>query len=113
MKSHQLALIAGLFLSGMAGCQKDHENGIAPTATATFPKDNATGIPIYSKFSVTFSAAMDPLTMTSAQFTIRKVDAIVSSTVSYDGASMTAKLTPISDLESSTQYILEVSTGAK
>ena len=81
----------------------------APTVTLVSPADLATGVAINSAVHVTFSKAMDPLTITNLTVTLGGVPALVS----YDGVTRIATLTPSSNLAVNTTYTATVSTGVK
>jgi hypothetical protein len=90
----------------------------APTVNRTSPLNNATGIASTANVSATFSEDMDRNTLTTSTFTLTKQGSTSSlaATVSYDSASKTATLDPVSDLEANTTYTARVkggSSGAK
>ncbi len=82
-----------------------------PTVTSTINANGATGVPINTKVSATFSEAMDPLTIIAPTFTLRQGATAVSGTVTYTGVS--AVFTPASNLAESTTYTATITTGAK
>ncbi|MGC2832129.1 MAG: Ig-like domain-containing protein [Candidatus Acidiferrum sp.] len=87
-------------------------NLVAPTITLTFPASAATAVPIDQTISATFSAAMDPTTITNATFTVAVAGAggaPVNGTVSYDPASQIATFAPLADLAANTQYTATIS----
>jgi hypothetical protein len=63
------------------------------------------------KIAATFSAAMDPSTITASTFTVQQGAAPVSGTVAYSGS--TATFTPATNLAASTGFTATISTGAK
>jgi hypothetical protein len=63
------------------------------------------------KIAATFSAVMDPATITGATFTVHQGSATVPGTVTYSGS--TATFTPSANLGSSSGFTATVSTGAK
>jgi uncharacterized protein (TIGR03437 family) len=81
-----------------------------PTVSSTVPINGATGVPIGDKLSATFSEPMDPLTVTTATFTLQQ-GTTVSGTVTYNG--ITATFVPLSSLAPSTAYTATITTGAK
>src|SRR5437016_607365 len=83
----------------------------APTVSFTVPTNAATGVAISQKIAVAFSEAMDPLTITTANFTLKQGTAAVAGTVSYAG--VTATFTPASVLAPVTAYTATITTGAK
>ena len=82
-----------------------------PTVTLTDPVNLATGIAISKKVLATFSEAMDPLTITSANFTLTQGGTPVAGTVTYVG--FVATFSPDSLLASNTPYIATITSGAK
>src|SRR5205807_8736937 len=83
----------------------------APTVTFTVPTNAATGVAISQKIAVAFSEAMDPVTITTANFTLKQGTAAVAGTVSYAG--VTATFTPASVLAPVTAYTATITTGAR
>jgi ketosteroid isomerase-like protein len=87
-------------------------NAVAPTITATNPASAAQNVPINKTINATFSAAMDPTTITNATFTLAVAGvggAPVNGTVVYDPASHIATFTPAVNLTSGTQYTAAIS----
>jgi hypothetical protein len=84
----------------------------APTVTLTNPVDAATDVILSKKVQATFSEAMDPLTITTATFTLMDGVTPVTGTVAYVG--LVATFTPNSDLAAGTTYTAAtITTGAK
>jgi hypothetical protein len=79
----------------------------APTVSSTIPADGATGVSLNGALSATFSEAMDPLTITGANFTV----AGATGTVSYDAPSFVATFTPSSSLATNTAYTATIVGG--
>ena len=79
----------------------------APTVILVNPADLATGVATSTAVNATFSEAMDPLTISTATFSV----AGVTGTVAYDAASKIATFTPASNLAASTTYTATVTTG--
>jgi hypothetical protein len=86
-----------------------------PTVTLTNPASAAPDVPINKTISATFSAAMDPTTITNATFTLAVAGggASVTGTVVYDAQSQIATFTPSANLLASTQYTATISNLAK
>ena len=86
-----------------------------PTVTSTTPADNATGVPVGTTVTVTFSEAMDPTTINGTTFSLKVTSssAAVAGTVSYNTSTHVATFTPTAPLAASTQYTATVTTGAK
>ncbi|MBK7002351.1 MAG: Ig-like domain-containing protein [Rhodoferax sp.] len=83
----------------------------APTITLVNPANAATNVAINTKVSVTFSEAMDPLTLNTASITLKQGATVISGTTSYSG--VTAVFTPTYDLANNTAYSATITTGAK
>jgi hypothetical protein len=81
-----------------------------PTVSFVNIADTATDVPINSKIAATFSEAMDPLTLTTATFTIKQGTTPVTGTVAYVGT--TATFTPASNLATNTLFTATITTGA-
>lgn len=102
------ALASGFIWSFTTGVAPDTT---APMVSFTAPANAATGVAINQKLAATFSKAMDPLTLTTATFTLRRGATPVSGTVTLVG--LIATLTPASNLAASTTYTATITTGAK
>ncbi|WOK04194.1 Ig-like domain-containing protein [Imperialibacter roseus] len=85
--------------------------GVIPTVLSTDPLNLATGIPLNKVINATFSESMDPLTITSASFTLMQGTNSVAGAVSYTGT--TASFTPTSNLLSGKSYTATITTAAK
>ena len=83
----------------------------APTVSSTVPSNAATGVAIGGNIAVTFSEAMNPLTVTTATFTLKQGTTVVSGAVTCVGT--TATFNPTSNLAASTTYTAAVTTGVK
>src|SRR5439155_1657788 len=70
-----------------------------------------TGVSISGTVAVTFSEAMDPLTITTETFTLKQGTTAVTGTVSYAG--VTATFNPTANLAPLTVYTATVTTGAR
>ena len=82
----------------------------APTVISTFPVNGAAGVPISGNISATFSEAMNPLSVTTATFTLMQGTTAVSGTVTAAG--INAIFDPISNLMPNTEYTATITTGA-
>jgi hypothetical protein len=88
-------------------------NNTKPTILSAFPADQATNVPINQAVSATFSKAMNPLTITSATFTLTDPHgAVVTGTYVYNAATLTATFTPTANLAANTIYTADITTGA-
>lgn len=97
----------------MFGCSKDDDTDLMllPTVTSSNPANNATGVGLNKTVSVTFSEAMNPLTLTETTFTIQKGIASVEGSVSYSGT--TATFTPSVMWTAASTYTAKITTGAE
>lgn len=78
-------------------------DSVLPTVLSTDPAGNASGVLTTTRISATFSEAMDPATITAANFTlIAGTDPAVSGTMDYVGT--TAIFTPSTSLATNTAY---------
>jgi hypothetical protein len=84
---------------------------IAPTVLETAPLSVATNVALNAAVSVTFSEAMDPLTITSTSFTLLQGTTAVAGTVTYAG--VVAVFTPTNALEAGLTYTAKVTVDAK
>src|SRR5439155_1243917 len=82
-----------------------------PIVSSTVPAIAATAVAINQTINAAFSEAMDPLTITTATFTLKQGSTVVAGTVSYAG--VTATFTPASALAPLTAYTATVTTGAR
>jgi hypothetical protein len=82
-----------------------------PTATLTTPLNGATGVARNKVLSLTFSEAMDPLTINASTFTLTQGTTAVTGNVSYSGT--TSTFTPNAVLGSNLVYTARMKTGAK
>ncbi|HYO66910.1 MAG TPA: Ig-like domain-containing protein, partial [Archangium sp.] len=80
----------------------------APSITFRSPASGLTGVASNTSVVVTFSEAVNPATVTGAQFTLSSAGGPVTGTVSYDAASWTATFTPSAALGSSTVYTVSL-----
>jgi hypothetical protein len=84
-----------------------------PTIVSTFPANGATSVPVNSIVTATFSKAMNPLSITSATFTLTDPHgAVVTGTYSYIPGTLTATFTPTANLVSDTIYTADITSGA-
>ena len=81
----------------------------APTVTVQSPAANATGVAIARPVTATFSAAVQPSTIS---FTLKNGSTTVSASVSYNPVSQTVTVTPTASLAYATTYTATLS-GAK
>jgi hypothetical protein len=92
-------------------------NITAPTITLTAPPNADTNDLLNTTVNVTFSEAMDPVTITApGTFTVVVSGvggAAVAGTVTYNSASDIATFTPTANLTASTQYTATITNAAK
>jgi hypothetical protein len=82
----------------------------SPMVSSTFPENAATNVPFGGNLSVTFSEAMNPLTVTSATVILMQGTTQISGTVTYAG--VTAIFNPTAPLAPNTLYTATIRTGA-
>jgi hypothetical protein len=82
-----------------------------PTVVSTDPADNATDVALNKIITAKFSEAMDPLTITTATFTLKQGTTSISGAVTYVGLVATFK--PAARLTANTTYTATITTGAK
>src|SRR3989475_315938 len=85
---------------------------VAPTVTAQAPPNGATGVPLTTTVSATFSKPMNAATITTASFTMRAAGAAVKvpATVALNAAGTIATLTPTTPLAAGTIYTATVAS---
>jgi len=82
-----------------------------PTVLSVVPANNAMAVATSTHPSVTFSEAMDALTINATNFTLKQGSTAVAGIVAYSGT--TATFTPSAPLAANTVYTGTVTTGAK
>jgi hypothetical protein len=82
-----------------------------PTVSSTDPANAATGVAINKRIATSFSEAMDPSTINTANFTLRQGATPVAGTVTYVGT--TATFAPASALTVNSTYTASITTGVK
>jgi len=82
-----------------------------PVIVSTVPANGATGVALNQAISATFSEAMNPLTITTANFTLAGATQ-VTGTVSYDPINFIATFTPTASLTASSVYTATITSGA-
>lgn len=114
------AVVVALMLSG---CLNDGGGGspvpvgdtAAPQVSNSTPSNAATGVPVNSAVSVTFSEAMAPGTITSAGFRLEKTGSgptnAIAGAVIYLGT--TATFTPTANLDFASTYTATLTTAAQ
>lgn len=82
-----------------------------PVVISTIPTNGATNVPLIQVVSADFSVPMDPLTINTTTFTLKKGVTVVPGVVGYSGT--TATFTPNTYLESNATYTATITTGAR
>jgi N-acetylneuraminic acid mutarotase len=83
-----------------------------PTVSATSPASGASAVGTNSAFTVTFSEAMDPATISTSTVVLKdNSNNPVSGSVAYSNS--VATLTPAANLQGSTTYTATITTGVK
>jgi len=86
---------------------------VSPEIVSTVPVNAIAGVPLNQAVSATFTEAMNPLTITTATFTLAGPGGVaVAGTVSYDAINFIATFTPTAALNASTTYIATITSGA-
>jgi len=89
----------------------------APELLSVVPLSGATGVPVNTAVSATFSEAMNPLTFTSSTFLLypgsTATGAPVAGTYQYDPVNFIATFTPTNPLVVSSFYTATVTNGAQ
>jgi hypothetical protein len=84
---------------------------VRPTVISTDPMNAATNVLLDKKIAANFSKAMDPISISTATFTLKNGAALVAGTVSYAGVKAT--FSPVANLSPNTTYTATITTGAK
>ncbi|MBJ6725072.1 Ig-like domain-containing protein [Geomesophilobacter sediminis] len=87
-------------------------DNIPPALLSTAPADGATGVPLATAITITFSEPVDPATVTAASLTVAN-QVKVPGTVSYDATSRSATFTPSTPLMTGTAYTVTLASGVK
>jgi len=85
--------------------------GTTPLVISTDPANNAINVPLSKVVTATFNKAMNPATISTTTYVLKKGTIIVPGSVTYTGT--TASFTPTAILEASTVYTATITTGAK
>jgi hypothetical protein len=85
----------------------------APELVSTVPANGASNVSLNEAVSATFTEAMNPLTITTATFTLTGPGGTaVAGTVSYDAINFIATFTPTASLTAGSSYTATVTSGA-
>jgi hypothetical protein len=105
-------IIATLLVVLMTGCKKENPGAVLnPTVSSTYPLNNASVVERNKAVLLTFSEAMDPLSINNSTFTVTQGTTAIAGTVTYSGK--TATFTPANTLAANTVYTWTITTGAK
>lgn len=86
----------------------------APVVLSTSPFDTAINVPINKKINSTFSEAMDPLTISTANYSISGPGTMsVAGTVSYDAIGNIATFTPVAELAPNSTFTARITTDVR
>jgi len=84
----------------------------APTVLSSNPADLATGVPLNKRINATFSEAMDPSTISVANYTLTGPGPTpVTGSVTYDAAGHTTTFAPLTNLAANTAYTAMLTRG--
>ena len=83
---------------------------IPPTVISTDPINNATSVVLNKIIRANFSVAMNPLSITTATFTLKQGATAIAGTVTYSGSR--ASFTPAIALEANKVYTATITNGA-
>ena len=81
-----------------------------PMVVSTIPDTAASGVPINSSISATFSEAINPMTINTSTFVVMQGTVVIPGTVSFNGVNM-AVFDPTDDLSVNTTYTVTITTG--
>ncbi len=84
-------------------------DAVAPTIISSNPANAVTGFVLNGNVSATFSEALDPATVNTSSFTLRKGAALVAGTVVYNNKVATFK--PANNLVANTLYTVTLTTA--
>jgi hypothetical protein len=84
---------------------------VLPEVSSTDPLNSAVGVAQNKIVGITFSKAMDPLTITTSTFTLKQGATSVAGAVAYSGT--TATFHPTNNLSANLVYTATVTTGVK
>ncbi|MFA5517112.1 MAG: Ig-like domain-containing protein [Desulfuromonadales bacterium] len=85
----------------------------APTVAGTSPDANATGVNLDVVIAATLDEALDPATVSAANFTLQNGTTAIPAQVSYLAGAFSAELRPNSQLATDTTYTATLSTAVR
>lgn len=104
-------IIPMLLVVSIGGCKKEANPEGLPVVTLTDPLNNDINVARNKVVALTFSEAMDPLTINATTFTLKQGTKAIAGIVGYSGT--TATFTPTTLLEAGIPYTASISNGAK
>ncbi|MGB4407755.1 MAG: ice-binding family protein [Sphaerochaeta sp.] len=111
VRKYMVAMFAIIVIAvSLIGCEAAI---IIPEVNSTSPANSATSAAINGNITATFSAAMDPASITDSTFTVSDGATDVVGIVTYDVANMKAIFTPSGLLGYEKEYTATLTTGAK
>lgn len=84
-----------------------------PQVLTISPAGGSTGVPLNARITATFSQALDPATVTVANFSVTKASVAVAGILSLSPDGKTVTFTPNDPLTPSTTYTIYAGTGLK
>ena len=106
-----LAMLTAVF---MTSCNKDNDNNddvLSPTVSSNDPLSNEIDVARNKMVSVTFSEAMDPLTINTSSFIVEQGETNIAGTVEY--SDLSATFTPSGTFAALNDYNVTITTDAK
>lgn len=104
-------IIPMLLVVSIGGCKKEANTEGLPVVTLTDPLNNDINVARNKVVALTFSEAMDPLTINATTFTLKQGTKAIAGIVDYSGT--TATFTPTTFLEAGIPYTASISNGVK
>jgi len=96
----------------LVACGGSEDDGAAPTVRSSNPTNDASGVPLNTRISVSFSEPMDPLSITPASFVVNAGGTSVPGTVSAGDDGTTAIFTPTNNLAGNTAFTGKITAKA-
>lgn len=87
----------------------------APTVVAATPRAGSTGVPLGENLTATFSEALDPGSVTTSSFMVRRKGASlnISGAVRYDAVARAAHFDPVYGFKASSTYTATLTTAVR
>src|SRR5690606_25090755 len=87
-------------------------DGTNPAVTGVSPGDGYVEVGTGTAVTANFSEALDPASVTAANFELRQGGSPVAAAITYDAVASTARLTPLEPLEPLTAYVATLRGGS-